>query len=128
MRNKAKSLCRQRYTTQCKTLFNSVHCILYSARCTCILNAKGDFFLPLNPLLFGGLLQEQSHQCRRESESPASLSTSSHAFTFFSFSIFCLFLAQGNFPCPIYFHSSITGSPNTFSHSRPHTISLASTS
>ena len=89
MRNKAKSLCRQ-----CKTLFNTVHCILYSARCTCILIAKGDFFLPLNPLLFGGLLQEQSHQCRRESESPASLSSSSHAFTFSLFQSFAFFLRK----------------------------------
>ena len=95
MRNKAKSLCRQ-----CKTLFNTVHCILYSARCTCIFIAiskvisKVIFFLPLNPLLFCGLLQEQIHQCRRESESPASLSSSSHAFTFSLFQSFALFLRK----------------------------------
>ena len=72
--------------------------IVYTVYCTvhvytCILNAKGDFFLPLN-ILFGGLLQEQIHQCRRESESPASLSSSSHAFTFSLFQSFALFLRK----------------------------------
>ena len=123
MRNKAKSLCRQ-----CKTLFNTVHCILYSARCTCILIAKGDFFSTIKSTFVLRVVAGADPPMQKRIRIASVPLLIFSRFYFFSFSIFCPFLAQGNFPCPIYFHSSITGSPNTFSHSRPHAISLASAS
>ena len=101
---------------------------------------KINFLLPLEPSPSeNDELGQDCKRCRCKRGGQVSALSSSNALIFSSvsdlFSSFWLFLARVwlifnilAFPgaCPTLFHSSVTSSPNTFSHSSPHTISLTS--